>query len=106
MREVDIEAFSDAWKTGAPAVDVREGYEYEQAHAPGALWIPLGELRSWLAEVPKAETASVIRASGNRSLFGADILAAAGPCAISVASGTGAWLRSGRPRERGAPDER
>ncbi|MFE3292101.1 rhodanese-like domain-containing protein [Rhodococcus sp. NPDC059234] len=101
MREVDFESFVDAWALGALVVDVREGYEFEQAHVPGALWIPLGELASRSAEVPEADVVYVICASGNRSLFGADILAGAGRHAVSVAGGTGEWLRSGRPGERG-----
>lgn len=101
MREIDIEAFSDAWASGAPVVDVREDYEYEQAHVPGALWIPLGELGSRLAEISEAEIVYVICASGNRSLVGADILVSAGRRAVSVAGGTGAWLRSGHSGERG-----
>ncbi|BDU04562.1 rhodanese-like domain-containing protein [Rhodococcus pyridinivorans] len=101
MREIDVETFGDAWADGATVVDVREGHEFEQAHVPGALWIPLGELATRSAEVPEADVVYVICASGNRSLFGADIFASAGRRAVSVAGGTGAWLRSGRPGERG-----
>ncbi|WP_072688562.1 rhodanese-like domain-containing protein [Rhodococcus marinonascens] len=102
MREVDIPTFADAWETGAPVVDVREDYEYAQAHVPGAQWIPLGELGTRVAEVPDGNMVYVICASGSRSLYGADILLAAGRRAVSVAGGTGAWLRSGHPTENGA----
>ncbi len=101
MREVDIDEFGAAWAAGASVGDVREDYEYEQSHVPGALWIPLGELGSRLNEIPDAEVVYVICASGNRSLFGVDILAGAGRRAVSVDGGTSAWLRSGRPGERG-----
>ena len=101
MKEIDIATFADAWKACAPVVDVREDYEYVQAHVPGAQWIPLGELSARVAEVPDGDMVYVICASGNRSLYGADILSSAGRRAVSVAGGTGAWLRSGNPAEKG-----
>ncbi|AKE92389.1 MULTISPECIES: rhodanese-like domain-containing protein [Rhodococcus] len=101
MREIDIAAFADEWKSGATVVDVREDYEYEQAHVPGAQWIPLGELASRLAEIPGTDLVYVICASGNRSLRGADIVSASGRSAVSVAGGTKGWLRAGHPAEQG-----
>lgn len=97
MRETDIETFAQHREAGAPVVDVREGFEYANAHVEGSLLIPLGELAARTAEVPPGEMVFVICATGNRSLAGADILTAAGRPAVSVASGVSGWLRSGRP---------
>lgn len=37
-------------------IDVRSAAEYEQAHLPGALSIPLDEIESRLDEIPRMET--------------------------------------------------
>ncbi len=42
MHEVDTATLIQAWKSGAPVLDVREDYEYIQGHVPGAQLIPLG----------------------------------------------------------------
>ncbi|WP_139000306.1 rhodanese-like domain-containing protein [Rhodococcus zopfii] len=103
MKEVDTATFARAWESGAAVLDVREDYEYAEAHVPRATWIPLGELPARLAEVPQGEIVYVICASGNRSKHGARIAEAAGREAVSVAGGTSAWLRAGHPVERGLP---
>lgn len=96
-REIHITEFAELRAAGAVVVDVREQFEFDQAHVPGALLIPLGELAGRVAEVPAGDTVCVICASGNRSLTGADILTAAGRPAVSVAGGTALWLRAGGP---------
>ncbi len=101
MREIDIEAFAALRDSGAPVVDVRESFEYAQAHVEGSLLIPLGELAARTAEVPAGETVCVICATGNRSLAGADILTAAGRPAVSIASGVVGWMRGGHPLATG-----
>lgn len=101
-REVDINTFARAWEAGAPVLDVREDYEYVQAHVPGAVWIPLGDLTARLAELPAGETVYVICASGNRSKEGAAIVESSGRTAVSVAEGTTGWLRAGYPVEQGS----
>ncbi len=101
MREIDIETFAELRESGAPVVDVREGFEYTQSHVEGSLLIPLGELAARTAEVPAGETVCVICATGHRSLAGADILTAAGRPAVSIASGVVGWMRSGRPLATG-----
>ncbi|MGE5695281.1 MAG: rhodanese-like domain-containing protein [Candidatus Sericytochromatia bacterium] len=101
-KEVDINTFARAWESGAPVLDVREDYEYAQAHVPGAVWIPLGELTARLSELPRDETVYVICASGNRSKQGAEIVESSGRTAVSVAEGTTGWLRAGYPTEPGS----
>jgi rhodanese-related sulfurtransferase len=48
-------------------VDVRSAGEYASGHAPGTLNIPLQELSSRLAEIPKSSPVVVGCASGSRS---------------------------------------
>ncbi|MET9883286.1 rhodanese-like domain-containing protein [Streptomyces sp. NPDC006430] len=96
-REVDLETFAAAWSAGAVVLDVREPEEYRAAHVPGAHLAPLSMLAAALPRVPEGRTVYVICASGNRSQWAADRLAAAGMDALSVAGGTRGWAGMGRP---------
>ncbi len=98
--EIDIEELDTA-RGGGVLVDVREPGEYAAGHVPGAVLIPMGELATRMGEIDKATPVFVICASGNRSCAMTDLLRAAGFDAVSVAGGTGAWVRSGRPVEGG-----
>lgn len=87
---------------GAVLVDVREPHEWRAGHAVGARLIPLGELAQRADELPRERPVYLICASGNRSRVGAELLRRAGfACPINVSGGTGAWMRSGLPVERG-----
>ncbi len=54
-------------KTGAFFLDVREPYEFARGALPGAVNIPLGELRKRLGELPGDKTIHVYCLSGVRS---------------------------------------
>ena len=97
VREVDQAVFIAAHGDGAVVIDVREPGEYVAGHVPGAALVPLSRLTSQVPDLPRGVPVYVICASGNRSLAAADFLAGAGVDAWSVAGGTGAWVRSGRP---------
>lgn len=84
VKEVDIEAPAAARQEGTVILDVREAYEYEAGHMPGARWLPLGMLVGQLSRIP-------------------ELLRRAGFEATSVAGGTTAWARSGRELEACAP---
>jgi rhodanese-related sulfurtransferase len=62
----------------------------------------MGQLPSRLGELDRNRPVYVVCASGNRSAAMTDVLVANGFDAYSVAGGTGAWSRSGRPVETGA----
>ena len=100
--EVDIATFAAAHADGAAVIDVREPHEYAGGHVPGALLVPVSELRSRLSDVPRGRPVYVICASGNRSRAMADLLVDHGVPAHSVQGGTGAWVRAGRPVVAGA----
>jgi len=90
-----------AVRTSGVLVDVREPEEYVDGHVPGAVPIPMGQLATRMGEIDKSFPVFVICASGNRSSAMTDLLRGAGFDAISVAGGTDAWIRSGRPLEEG-----
>lgn len=74
-------------------VDVREASEYAEGAIPGALSIPLPELRDRLAELDPAHTTIVHCKGGYRSSCAASILQAAGfPQVVNLTGGYDAWL--------------
>ena len=101
-REISVEAAYDLREQGAFMLDVRQPEEWEQAHMPGAILIPLGELESRLNEVPKDQPIVVVCRSGNRSASGRDILMQAGYQTVtSMAGGMNQWASAGYPTVSG-----
>lgn len=82
-------------------LDVREAYEYREAHIPGARLLPLGDLGKKLDELPRDRDILVICRSGNRSGAATRQLLGAGYRAINLSGGMIGWQRSGFPVKRG-----
>jgi rhodanese-related sulfurtransferase/rubrerythrin len=59
-------------------LDVRQGWEYEELHLPGAKLMPLGELEDRTAEIPRDKPLLVYCRSGKRSAAAASLLSARG----------------------------
>lgn len=79
-------------------LDVREEYEWEEAHIEWATLIPLGQLADRHDELPKDRKIAVVCRSGNRSQEGRDILLAAGFTDVtSMAGGMNDWINLGFP---------
>jgi rhodanese-related sulfurtransferase len=89
-------------EAGAFILDVRQPDEWAAGHIPDATLIPLGELASRIAEVPKDRQVVVVCRSGNRSAQGRDILLGAGrPSVTSMAGGMNDWATAGYPTAPG-----
>ncbi|WP_326576088.1 rhodanese-like domain-containing protein [Streptomyces sp. NBC_00487] len=101
-REVTQEAFAVAWADGALVVDVREADEYAAGHVPGARLMALRTVPARCGELPTNRPVYVICASGNRSRSASDWMNSYGIDAYSVAGGTSAWARAGRPVAAGS----
>lgn len=99
--EVDLDAFAEAFRSGATVLDVRNPDEYQAAHVPGAVLIPLPELAGRQDEIPAADPLYVICAAGGRSLTATKALVEAGYRAVSVAGGTNGWIERGGQVESG-----
>jgi rhodanese-related sulfurtransferase len=85
---------------GTSLLDVREDWEFRRAHVAQAIHIPLGQLDQRHAELPRDARVVVICQSGSRSVGATAFLLAQGyQGSASVAGGTTAWIRSGRPVE-------
>jgi NADPH-dependent 2,4-dienoyl-CoA reductase/sulfur reductase-like enzyme/rhodanese-related sulfurtransferase len=77
--QIDVEATMTASANGRPLlVDVRTPQEYDRGHIPGALNIPVDELRSRLGELPHDREVAVYCQVGQRGYLATRILAQAG----------------------------
>ncbi|WP_285116490.1 rhodanese-like domain-containing protein [Leifsonia sp. fls2-241-R2A-40a] len=99
-RARDLTDAGEAW-----LLDVREDYEWEAGHAPGAHHIPMGELGARQHELPEDRQLLVICRSGARSRMVTDALNEANYPAANVEGGMGAWQAAGAPvlRDDGTP---
>jgi rhodanese-related sulfurtransferase len=104
MREIDIEGLRQRLDDdeGTTLIDVREPAEYVEAHVPGAVLIPMGQLPARLDEVPRDRPVYVICRSGNRSGAMGPLLDAQGYDSVNVVGGTAAWVEAGHPYHTGA----
>lgn len=100
-KTTDIATFAEAYAAGVPVVDVREPYEYEAGHLPGARLIPIGEVVARASELDQDATTYVICQAGGRSLRAVEALDAAGYDVVNVEGGMSTWTAQGRPVELG-----
>lgn len=76
----------------APVIlDVRESYEWQEGHIPGARHIPLGELPDRLNELNAGQETVVVCWSGGRSSRACDFLASAGYRVTNLKGGMSSW---------------
>jgi rhodanese-related sulfurtransferase len=84
----------------AVLIDVRETWEWDEQHIPGAALIPLGELPERLSEIPDDRDVYVHCRLGARSRNAVDFLHEHGrPRAINVVGGIEGWEQAGLPVE-------
>lgn len=90
---------------GFTVIDVRTPAEYTTGHLPGAVNVPLDQVKRALPEIRQAAERGgllVVCASGARSEKASGIMAADGVPAATLAGGTTAWASEGRGLERPA----
>jgi rhodanese-related sulfurtransferase len=90
--EIDVDELSALREQGAQLFDVREPDEYDEAHVPGAVLIPLATVPDAVARFPTDGPVYVICAAGGRSRKAAEFLRSRGVDAVNVAGGTRGWL--------------
>lgn len=82
-------------------LDVRTPGEYKQGHVVGAELIPLDELHTRMARIPKEREIICICASGSRSIAAARRLSTQGYKVSNLRGGMGRWVRAGLPVKTG-----
>jgi rhodanese-related sulfurtransferase len=102
----DINASELASKLEQPqapyVLDVREPYEYLDAHISGAKLIPMGELMDRVSELPHDREIVCVCQSGSRSSSATRYLLGAGYNVLNLNSGMFGWVHTGLPVKRGA----
>ena len=82
----------------AAVLDVREAYEFEVGHAPGAVHIPVDEVPARFdAELDPDEDYYVICRTGGRSAQIAGWLTAQGYSVLLIGGGYDAWISAEKP---------
>ncbi len=88
---------------GGLLIDVREPIEYEMGAIPGAINIPLGQLRERLSEIPKDQPLYVYCQVGQRGYFATRILKQSGFQVRNLDGGYKTYkmaTRQSKPKER------
>jgi rhodanese-related sulfurtransferase len=83
-------------------IDVREPFEYQSGHLPGAVLIPVNSVFARREELPRDKKIMFVCAVGQRSALAAEMAAAAGLPAdhlYTLDGGTEAWRKAGEPVE-------
>ena len=100
--EITVERLAELLAAGGAALfDVRQPYEFDEAHVPGATLIPLGEVPDRVADFPSDREVLVICKSGGRSGQAVEFLRERGINAVNIEGGTMAWISAGHPVETG-----
>ena len=85
------EAFAESSAGSAVIVDVREPYEWDAAHIPGSLHIPLGELELRYDELRTNQRVIAVCQSGSRSAAATAALRSVEIDARNLRGGMKAW---------------
>jgi hydroxyacylglutathione hydrolase len=105
IRQIAPETLAERLREDAvQVVDVRSAVEWSGGHIPGALHIPLGELRERAASLPRTRPLVVYCQGGLRSGIAASVLRASTSEVLELPAGFAAWQAAGYPvTEGGAP---
>ena len=95
--EISATELAERRDAGALVVDVRQPDEYEEAHVPGAVLIPMDEMPERVDDIPMDEPVYIVCQTGARSERVAEWLLRQGYDATNVVGGTSAWMRAGKP---------
>ncbi len=102
IEQIDPEELAGRLESGDIMVlDVRDDDEFAEAHIPGSVNLPFGDLPERLGELPRDREIAAICSGGKRSGLAASILQREGfERVLHVANGgVGTWRRNGRPVE-------
>jgi rhodanese-related sulfurtransferase len=99
--ELDVHETKARVAQGSVLVDVREQHEYEDAHIPGSVLIPLSEFHTRYSDLPKDKPLIMQCRSGARSGKATEFLLQQGYRDVhNMAGGILAWAEADYPVER------
>jgi rhodanese-related sulfurtransferase len=98
IEQISVTELKELMDTASPRmIDVREKWEFDAGHVPGAEWIPMSLVPLRKQEFTVNAPVYLVCRTGNRSGQVAMWLAHQGIRSINVAGGTEAWARLGYP---------
>jgi rhodanese-related sulfurtransferase len=100
---VTVDQLPNPLPEGVTVLDVREPVEWQQAHVPGSLHIPLREVPSRLHELPADGQLLVVCMVGARSAQAVQYLQGQGHDAVNLDGGLLDWHAAGRELVPGGP---
>lgn len=99
IQEVDLQRAKDLIDEGIPIVDVREQRDYDSAHVPGAVHIPLNDILMDASILPDGDILFVCNV-GVTSRVASEMALAAGRANVyNMSDGTKGWVAAGNPVE-------
>ena len=99
IQEVDLQRAKDLIDEGIPIVDVREQRDYDSAHVPGAVHIPLNDILMDTSILPDGDILFVCNV-GVTSRVASEMALAAGRANVyNMSDGTKGWVAAGNPVE-------
>lgn len=100
---IEPKALAQMLNRGEPVqlIDVRSPREYDEAHVPGAINVPLEQVESRLSDLRPGQPAVLICQSGRRADMCRTILENHRDDLIVLEGGTSAWMQEGLPIVRG-----
>ena len=102
VEQLDSDEAQARVAAGALLLDVREMDEWRETRIPGSTLLPMSEIASRVADVPRDRPLVVVCRSGNRSHQVAAWLTSQGFDAANLMHGILGWARMGLPLESGA----
>ncbi|MFM9377215.1 rhodanese-like domain-containing protein [Gordonia sp. VNK21] len=104
IEQIDVVDLPDDFSsvTDTVLLDVREGYEWDEAHVRGALHIPLDDVPARLDEIDLNADLLVICRTSGRSIRLLQYLAMRGIDGTCVRGGMVAWQGAGKPVDSAA----
>ena len=87
----DVEKDLPALRLNCTILDVRDRDEFKSGHIPGAVNIPLNEIRDRLSELDKKKKVVTVCLSGGRASKAAALLESKGYNVKSMAEGMSKW---------------
>jgi hydroxyacylglutathione hydrolase len=104
LEMIDPDALAErlAQGDGLMVLDVRDEDEFAEAHIPGSMHVPYGQLQQRFGELPADRTVATVCSGGKRSGLAASILQREGfgPVIHVGHGGVGTWRRRGHPVEK------
>jgi rhodanese-related sulfurtransferase len=103
FRKLETEEAEQLIKQGYKVIDVRDHWEYEQGHIPGAINVPLMSfLTNPYSVINDSDIGYIFVCSvGERSAVAAEMACAVGAKNVAnLVGGTDAWKAKGKPIEK------